>query len=102
MRLRTVLLLAALSVLAIPATAPATPGPKAGVRLAGCDVGPRPAALKADRRAYDGAPRLQLRFTLQVFEDGAWERVEAPNVDVWQTAQPGKTRYVYDKLVQNL
>jgi hypothetical protein len=104
MRLGRLLLpLALVPALAAPATAGATTvahGPT--VKLLSCDTDVRTADFEADMRTVPGAARLQIRFTLQVRDDATWTRVAAPTFDVWTTAAPGRSRYVYDKHVSNL
>jgi hypothetical protein len=84
---------------AAPAQAQAAP---AAVRVAEC--GDRVATFEGDMRAFKGASRMQMRFTLQVRpgRDGRWARVTGPKLDTWVSAEPGKQRYVYDKRVENL
>ena len=93
-------LLVALLVAAAPASAMASKA--AVVRLVDCDARARTADYAAEMRTVAGAAKLQLRFTLQVKETDGWARVAAPRFDAWATAAPGRTRWVYDKHLENL
>jgi hypothetical protein len=103
MRLAVPLLLLLLA--AAPAAAQS---PTATVRTTACvtnaDQAQRSATFEGDMRAVRHGPQLQMRFTLQsrAQAGASWTRVAAPNFDQWQTAAPGKARYVYDKTVENL
>jgi hypothetical protein len=99
-RLLLLPLLAALLTSAAPASALASKA--AAVRLVECDAQARTADYAAEMRTLAGAAKLQLRFTLQVKETDGWARVAAPNFDAWATAAPGRTRWVYDKHLENL
>src|ERR687889_689865 len=99
MRGRTVLLLALSAVLGLASPASAK---VAAAKLVDCDAADRTADFTAVMRAIPGAERLQLRFTLQVRDDDGWERLEAPTFGMWSTAAPGRTRWVYDKHLENL
>jgi len=101
MRRALLLPLLALLVLVAPAAAQAKAG-GASARLTECDVAARTADFAADMRAVPGATRMQLRFSLQVQDGRSWERVAAPTFDTWMTATPGRTRWVYEKHVENL
>lgn len=102
MRRRTLLLPLTLLAVVAPSAAAEAKVVAPTVRLSGCDVTARTADFAADMRADPVATRMQLRFTLQTLEDGVWERVEAPTFDTWTTAATGRSRYVYDKHVENL
>jgi hypothetical protein len=92
-----------LALLAVPAAASARVPPKAAVvRLVACDEDARTAGFAAEMRALPGATRLQLRFILQVKETDGWERVPAPGFGAWASAAPGRSRWVYDKHLENL
>ena len=88
-----------------PASATATT-PK--VRLIDCE----PALEQAQRFAVfegrmgsvAGARRLQMRFTLQVRDADTprWHAVAAPGFGRWVSSNPGVSRYVYTKRVENL
>jgi len=90
-------------VLGFPAAADAT-----SVKLVGCvpalDPLQRTATFEARAKAARGSERIQVRFTLQVREEGlaAWRRVVAPGFDTWLTSAPRVRRYTYAKTVQNL
>jgi CARDB len=64
----------------------------------------RSATFEARMRAARGSERMQVRFTLQVRDEGmlSWRRVAAPGFDVWLTSQPDVRRYTYAKTVTNL
>ena len=51
-----------------------------------------------------GAQRLQMRFTLQVRDEDTprWHAVAAPGFGRWVSSNPGVSRYVYTKRVENL
>jgi hypothetical protein len=89
--------------LAFPATADA-----ASVRVVECvpalDPALRSATFEARVHAIRRTERMQVRFTLQVREDGlgGWRRVVAPGFDTWLTSEPEVRRYAYDKTVTNL
>src|SRR5205823_4055121 len=57
---------------------------------------------EGDMKTVPGASRLQMRFSVQVHGDGGWHHVPGPNLDVWVSSLPGRTRYVYDKHVTGL
>ncbi len=96
-------LLPILFLLAFPAAADA-----ASVKLVDCvpavDPVGRAATFEARVRTARHSTRMQVRFTLQVREDGVsgWRRVVAEGLDSWLTSNPGVRRYTYDKTVQNL
>ncbi len=73
-------------------------------RLLTCDVQERSAVFQGNMRAFGRAVGLSMRFTLQVrdLSNPVWRKVEAPNFGVWLEAAEGKSRYVYDKEVENL
>ena len=93
-------LLLPLVLLLLPA-APASASPVAAAKLVSCDPEARTVSYEGAMRGVPGAVRLQMRFTLQVDDDG-WERVAAPTFDQWTSAAPGKTGYVYAKQVEDL
>jgi hypothetical protein len=97
------LLLTVLLVLALPGTASA-----ASVKVAACvpavEQGHRSATFEARMRAARGSERMQVRFTLQVREEGLsrWRRVVADGFDSWLTSLPRVRRYSYARTVTNL
>jgi hypothetical protein len=106
MRVRTVILaaLAALLVAAAPASAATS-----SVRLTACDAESATADFRGDMKAIADSATLQMRFSVQYRalapagdDDAGWERVQASNLDVWVSAQPGRSRYVYTKHVEGL
>jgi len=80
----------------------------ASVKVADCVPALEPAArsatFEARMRAARGSDRMQVRFTLQVRDDGAvrWRKLVAPGFDEWLTSDAGVRRYVYDRTIQNL
>lgn len=65
----------------------------------------RSATFETRMRATGATERMQVRFTLQVREQGVdarWRRVLAPGFDAWLTSDPGVRRYVYDREIRNL
>jgi hypothetical protein len=104
MRIRTAILaaLAALLVTAAPAAAATS-----SVRLTACDAGAGTADFRGDMRTVEDATTLQMRFSVQYralvpVAGATWQRVQASNLDVWVSAQPGRSRYVYTKHVEGL
>ncbi len=100
------LLLSALLVMlaASPATASAS---AAGLKhsealLPVCDTDVHSATFRGDmEQTREVKQQLQMRFVIQMRKPGAeWTRVQAPAF--WVTAQPGKTRYIYDKQLEQL
>jgi CARDB len=88
-------------VLAAPSAAA---GPSSAVLLA-CEHGVDPAAeFEARMGTVPGADRMRMRFTLQVATPAkpAYRRVAAPGYGTWTTADPGTTRYVYTRRVEDL
>ena len=89
--------------LAFPAAADA-----ATVKVVDCvpalDPVARTATFEARMRQAHGSDRMQVRFTLQMREDGLhlWRRVGAEGFDSWLTSLAGVRRYSYDKTVINL
>jgi hypothetical protein len=100
-----IVLLALLAVLA-PASWAAAAMPK--VRLVDCepalDQAQRFAVFEGRMGSVKGAQRLQMRFTLQVRDEDAprWHSVVAPGFGRWVSSNPGVSRYVYTKRVENL
>jgi hypothetical protein len=93
-------LAAVLTLLIVPA---AHAGGPAGVALVECDRDAQVAEFQARMQMVPGAQRMQMRFTLKV-ERGrrGYRRVAAPGFGVWTTADPGVTRYVYTRRVEDL
>ncbi len=100
--MRRVLLLTLLA-LAFPAAAHA-----ASVKTVGCtpalDGAARGATFEARMKAVKATERMQVRFTLQVRDDGetSWRRVAATGFDTWLSSQAGVRRYSYTRTIQNL
>ena len=100
--MRRVLLLTLLA-LVFPAAAHA-----ASVKTVGCtpalDGAARGATFEARMKAVKGTERMQVRFTLQVRDDGetSWRRVAAAGFDTWLSSQAGVRRYSYSRTIQNL
>ena len=97
------LLLCFLALLASPAAAEA-----ASVKLIDCvpalEPVERTATFEARARAAGGSDRVQIRFTLQVREEGliAWRKVVAEGFDSWLTSGAGVRRYTYARTIENL
>jgi hypothetical protein len=95
----------ALLALLAPATS-AGAAPK--VRLVQCasalGQADRFAEFEGRMRAIPGAERLLMRFTLQARDQGSprWRAVPAPGFGRWVSSDPGVSRYVYTKRVENL
>ena len=65
----------------------------------------RSATFEARVRAARGSDRLQVRFTLQVRDEGfgsRWRKVVAPGFDEWLTSAAGVRRYTYARTIRNL
>jgi hypothetical protein len=91
-------------VLALAATAIVLAGP-ASAGLLECERGDAPAAeFEARMAMLPGAAAMQMRFTLQASTPTrpAYRRVAAPGFGTWTTSEPGITRYVYTRRVENL
>lgn len=85
--------------------APASAASQPVVRLAACDTQARTADFEGDMKTVPGTRRMQMRFTVQQLAAGGgqgWERVQAPNADMWVSALPGRLRYLYTKHVEGL
>jgi hypothetical protein len=102
------LLLALIAVLGAPAAAGAAASSKASARLLACAPSLDPAArylvARGEMEVLRRSARLQMRFDLEVRTPRSprWSPVKAPGFGVWNTAAPGRRRYLYDKRVQNL
>jgi CARDB len=99
--------LALAAVLAAPAAAarPATTAGPASAALLACERGGEPAAeFEARMGTVPGAVRMRMRFTLQVLTPARpfYRRVAAPGFGGWSTSDPGTTRYVYTRRVEDL
>jgi hypothetical protein len=96
-------LMTLLFLLPFPAAADA-----ASVKVVDCvpalDPVERMATFEARVRPARESERMQVRFTLQVREEGlrAWRRVAAEGFDTWLTSMPAVRRYSYAKTVTNL
>jgi CARDB len=91
--------------LALVAALAAGAASPASATLLECERGDQPAAeFEARMSAVPDAAQLRMRFTLQALtpERHRWRRVAAPGFDVWTTADPGTTRYVYTRRVEAL
>jgi CARDB len=91
-------------VLALAATAIVLAGP-ASTGLLECERGDAPAAeFEARMATLPGAAARQMRFTLQASTPTrpAYRRVAAPGFSSWTTSEPGTTKYVYTRRVENL
>jgi hypothetical protein len=90
--------------LALAAAALALASPANAVLLE-CERGDAPAAeFEARMATLPGATAMQMRFTLQASTATrpAYRRVAAPGFGTWTTSDPGTTRYVYTRRVENL
>lgn len=102
---RFVPLIVLLALLA-PAASAAAATPK--VRLIDCEPAleqmGRFAVFEGRMGSVAGAERLQMRFTLQVRDADTprWRAVAAPGFGRWVSSNPGVSRYVYTKRVENL
>jgi len=100
--MRRVLLITVL-VLAFPAAAHG-----ASVKTVDCtpalDGAARGATFEAKMKAVKGTGKMQVRFTLQVRDDGvkSWRRVSAAGFDTWLSSEAGVRRYSYSRTIQNL
>jgi hypothetical protein len=77
----------------------------ANATLLECERGDAPAAeFEARMATLSGTTAMQMRFTLQASTPTrpAYRRVAAPGFGTWTTADPGITRYVYTRRVENL
>jgi hypothetical protein len=95
----------AILIIALPlALAPAAHASEpASAALLDCDRDGRAAEFQARMDSVAGAERMQMRFTLKVQRGRrAYRRVSAPGFGVWTTADPGVTRYVYTRRVEDL
>jgi CARDB protein len=96
-------LMSLLLFLAFPAAADA-----ASVKVVDCvpalDPAARTTTFEARMRPARGSERMQVRFTLQMREDGLhlWRRVAAEGFDSWLSSLAGVRRYSYAKTVVNL
>jgi hypothetical protein len=99
--IRAALLTAAVFALLAPA---AQASPFARATLERCDRQAREAMFEGVVLRYRAAPRMQLRFTLQIRtpEDRRWRRVGAAGFGTWITAPAGVRKYTYDKTVREL
>lgn len=76
----------------------------ADASLERCDRQANEAMFEGVVRSYRAAPRMQLRFMLQVRtrEERRWSRVDADGFGTWITAPAGVSKYTYDKTVEEL
>jgi hypothetical protein len=98
---RTAVLIIALLALAVPQAAQAADG---SALLAECDRSGRVAEFEGRMEGVAGATELRMRFTLQARPAAkrAFRRVAAPGFGVWTAADPGTTRYVFTRRVEQL
>lgn len=99
----------ALPIALLALLAPATSaGAAQKARLVECESAlgqaDRFAEFEGRMRAIPGAERLLMRFTLQVRDERSprWRAVPAPGFGRWVSSDPGVSRYVYTKRVENL
>jgi hypothetical protein len=81
----------------------------ASVKVVDCapalDPVERSASFEARVRAARGSDRMQVRFTLQVRDEGPatrWHKVVAPGFEQWLTSAAGVRKYSYTRTIQNL
>lgn len=92
--------------LLVPTASAAAATPK--VRLVDCEAAldqiQRFAVFEGRMGSVKGAQRLQMRFTLQVRDADTphWHAVATPGFGRWVSSNPGVSRYVYTKRVENL
>jgi hypothetical protein len=69
-----------------------------------CDKDAREAVFEGQMRVYRKAPKMQMRFTLQVTtpDEPKWRKVALPDFSEWITAPANVGKYTYDKTVQDL
>jgi hypothetical protein len=98
---RTAVTIVALLALAVPQAAQAADG---SVVLAQCDRTGRAAEFEGRMQSVQDAAELRMRFTLQARRGGrrGFRRVAAPGFGVWTAADPGTTRYVFTRRVEQL
>jgi hypothetical protein len=102
--------LAALAVLAPPASAAAGAGDGPPLRVAvsacqtGLDAASRSAAFTASMPARPDTLRMAIRFDLQqrTVDGGVWQRVSAPRFGRWERSRSGVAGFVYTKDVHGL
>jgi hypothetical protein len=104
MRVRLVILLAALAVLPIPA---AHADITAGVRIAACEAwhagDPGYVVFAARMRAVPGTARMAIRIRLfERYGDGEFERVSAPGLGVWKKSEPGVSVFRHRQRIERL
>lgn len=108
MRLRIVITAFAVAALAAPAAHAAVPKSARGVSLLACErdtgAGDGAAVFEARMRSLPRTARMQLRFTLQARTPGRdrYAAITAPGFGTWVSANPGTSRYVFTKRVENL
>jgi hypothetical protein len=94
-------LIAAFALLLVPASATATTA--SGVTLTRCAPGERSASFEARMELVPGSERMRLRWGLEARKPGrAWRRVAAPELTGWRGADPGTTRFISERNVNNL
>ena len=95
-----------LALLALAPAASAATAPK--VRLVACqsalEQSDRYAVFEGRMRSVAGDARMQMRFTLEVRDEETrrWHAVATPGFGRWVSSDPGVSRYVYTKRVENL
>jgi CARDB len=92
-------------VLAAVLAAPAAAAGPASAALLACERGAEPAAeFEARMGTVPGAVRMRMRFTLQMLTPSkpTYRRVAAHGFGGWSTSDPGTTRYVYTRRVEDL
>jgi archaellum component FlaF (FlaF/FlaG flagellin family) len=106
MRVRLLILLAA-ALAAVPAPSAHAADAPAGVRVLTCeawaDGQPGQVLYKAHMRAVSGTARMALRIRLlEKYDDGRFERVSAPGLDVWRKSRAGAAAFRYKQRVRGL
>jgi hypothetical protein len=100
----------ALAVAAPAAPAAAAPGPSVPLRagLQSCTTGEaaadRAAVFTGSMPALRGTRRMWMRFDLLERRpgDGAWTRVAADGLGLWERSRPGRSGFVFSKRVERL
>jgi hypothetical protein len=95
---RVGLFIAAFLAFAAPASAA-----RSSAVLLECDRQEGAAEFQARMETVAGADRLRMRFTLEAQRRRrAWRRVAAPGFGEWTSAEPGVTRYLHTRRVEEL
>jgi CARDB protein len=105
---RIALISLAIAAVTAPAAHAAVPKSARAVSLTACErdtgAGDGAAVFEARMRLLPRTSRMQMRFTLQGRTPGRdrYAAITAPGFGSWVSADPGTSRYVYTKRVENL